>query len=129
MPEPFYLIDRFDRVLHKNHWQRRHVIDACQLLGLDRSCKYLQGSMDNLAAQAKACRSPAVARTRLFSWLVFNVLTGNGDAHLKSYLTNHALTAPITHGKLDFGTWQQIFYAEFDGKRSKRVLVKVTGLK
>jgi secondary thiamine-phosphate synthase enzyme len=52
----------------------------------------------------------------------------NGDAHLKSYLTNHALTAPITHGHLDFGTWQQIFYAEFDGARSKRVLVKVMGL-
>ncbi|MCM2323633.1 MAG: secondary thiamine-phosphate synthase enzyme YjbQ [Oligoflexia bacterium] len=52
----------------------------------------------------------------------------NGDAHLKSYLTNHALTAPITRGKLDFGTWQQIFYAEFDGMRAKRILVKITGL-
>jgi len=52
----------------------------------------------------------------------------NGDAHLKSYLTNHALTAPITKGVLDFGTWQQIFYAEFDGQRDKRILVKVTGL-
>lgn len=52
----------------------------------------------------------------------------NGDAHLKSYLTNHSLTAPITRGQLDFGTWQRIFYAEFDGMRSKRILVKVTGL-
>ncbi|OFZ23246.1 MAG: secondary thiamine-phosphate synthase enzyme [Bdellovibrionales bacterium GWB1_55_8] len=52
----------------------------------------------------------------------------NADAHLKSYLTNHALTAPITKGQLDFGTWQQIFLGEFDGKRSKRVLVKITGL-
>jgi secondary thiamine-phosphate synthase enzyme len=52
----------------------------------------------------------------------------NGDAHLKSYLTNHALTAPVTKGKLDFGTWQQIFYAEFDGMRDKRVLVKITGI-
>jgi len=52
----------------------------------------------------------------------------NGDAHLKSYLTNHALTAPVTQGRLDFGTWQQIFYAEFDGEREKRVLVKITGL-
>lgn len=48
---------------------------------------------------------------------------------LKSYLTNHALTAPITNGRLDFGTWQQIFYAEFDGQREKRILVKVTGLR
>jgi secondary thiamine-phosphate synthase enzyme len=53
----------------------------------------------------------------------------NADAHLKSYLTNHALTAPVTNGRLDFGTWQQIFYAEFDGQREKRVLVKITGLK
>lgn len=52
----------------------------------------------------------------------------NGDAHLKSYLTNHALTAPITGGTFDFGTWQQIFYAEFDGQRAKRVLVKVMGI-
>ncbi len=52
----------------------------------------------------------------------------NGDAHLKSYLTNHSLTAPVTHGRLDFGTWQQIFYAEFDGRRDKRVLVKISGL-
>jgi secondary thiamine-phosphate synthase enzyme len=52
----------------------------------------------------------------------------NGDAHLKSYLTNHALSVPVTHAKLQFGTWQQIFYAEFDGKRDKRVLVKVMGI-
>ena len=52
----------------------------------------------------------------------------NGDAHLKSYLTNHALTAPVTRGRLDFGTWQQIFYAEFDGRRDKRILVKITGM-
>ena len=52
----------------------------------------------------------------------------NADAHLKSYLTNHSLTAPVTQGKLDFGTWQQIFYAEFDGNREKKVLVKILGV-
>lgn len=52
----------------------------------------------------------------------------NGDAHLKSYLTHHEITVPITRGKLDFGTWQQIFYAEFDGRRSKRILVKFMGM-
>jgi secondary thiamine-phosphate synthase enzyme len=52
----------------------------------------------------------------------------NGDAHLKSYLTNPSLTAPITRGKLDLGPWQQIFYAEFDGRRPKRILVKVMGI-
>lgn len=91
VPSPVYLIDRFDRVHGDAGWQRRHVIDACQLLGLDRSFKYSQGSMDNLAALAKACRSPAVARTRLFAWLVFNVLIGNSDAHLKnlSFMISH----------------------------------------
>jgi len=52
----------------------------------------------------------------------------NADAHLKSYLTNHQITVPVTNSKFDFGTWQQIFYAEFDGQREKRVLVKITGL-
>ncbi len=91
VPFPVYMIDRFDRIASAQGWQRRHVIDACQLLGLDRSFKYSQGSMDNLAALAIACRSPAVARSRLFGWLVFNVLVGNSDAHLKnlSFLVSH----------------------------------------
>jgi serine/threonine-protein kinase HipA len=91
VPSPVYLIDRFDRILGAEGWQRRHAIDACQLLGFDRSFKYSQGSTESLAALAKACRSPAVARTRLFGWLVFNVLIGNSDAHLKnlSFLISH----------------------------------------
>jgi len=84
VPSPVYLIDRFDRVRDAHGWQRRHVIDACQLLGLDPSFKYSQGSMKNLAKLADACRSPAVARVKLFDWLVFNVLVGNSDAHLKN---------------------------------------------
>ncbi|CAM5787183.1 HipA domain-containing protein [Ottowia pentelensis] len=91
VPSPVYLIDRFDRLAGAQGWQRRHVIDACQLLGLDRSFKYSQGSMESLAALASACRSPAVPRSRLFGWLVFNVLVGNSDAHLKnlSFLVSH----------------------------------------
>jgi len=91
VPSPVYLIDRFDRISDAQGRQRRHVIDACQLLGLDRSFKYSQGSMDNLALLANACRSPAVARSRLFGWLVFNVFIGNSDAHLKnlSFLVSH----------------------------------------
>lgn len=91
LPSPVYLIDRFDRLHHAQGWQRRHAIDACQLLGLDRSFKYSQGSMESLAALADACRSPAVARARLFGWLVFNLLVGNSDAHLKnlSFLVSH----------------------------------------
>lgn len=91
VPSPVYLVERFDRVRTATGWQRRHVIDACQLLGLDRSFKYQQGSLHTLAALADACRSPAVARSRLFGWLVFNVLVGNSDAHLKnlSFLVSH----------------------------------------
>jgi serine/threonine-protein kinase HipA len=85
VPEPVYLIERFDRIRKQERdWQRQHVIDACQLLGLDRQFKYQQGSMENLARLAEACRSQSLARTRLFEWLVFNILVGNNDAHLKN---------------------------------------------
>ncbi len=52
----------------------------------------------------------------------------NGDAHLKSMLVHHEVLLPVTDGALDLGTWQEVFYAEFDGQRDKRLLVKVTGI-
>ncbi len=52
----------------------------------------------------------------------------NGDAHLKALLLHHETTLPVTDGKLDLGTWQRVFYAEFDGQRRKRVIVKVLGI-
>jgi len=51
----------------------------------------------------------------------------NGDAHLKRILINHQVTVPITDGKLDLGPWEQIFYAEFDGQRKKRLILKALG--
>ncbi|HLI82553.1 MAG TPA: secondary thiamine-phosphate synthase enzyme YjbQ [Bryobacteraceae bacterium] len=51
----------------------------------------------------------------------------NGDSHLKSLLVHHQVIVPVTRSKLDFGPWQQIYYAEFDGQRAKRVIVKVMG--
>lgn len=51
----------------------------------------------------------------------------NGDAHLKSLLIHHQVIVPITKGKLDLGPWQQIYYAEFDGQRRKRVILKALG--
>jgi secondary thiamine-phosphate synthase enzyme len=51
----------------------------------------------------------------------------NGDSHLKALLIHHEVIVPVTAGKLDLGTWQRIFYAEFDGQRDKRVIVKVMG--
>jgi len=51
----------------------------------------------------------------------------NGDAHLKNLLIGHEVVVPVTNGKLDFGPWQQVYYAEFDGQRRKRVIIKVIG--
>ncbi|MEO5936511.1 MAG: secondary thiamine-phosphate synthase enzyme YjbQ [Terriglobales bacterium] len=51
----------------------------------------------------------------------------NGDSHLKALLIHHEVTLPITEGKLDLGTWQRVFYAEFDGRRNKRVVIKILG--
>ena len=51
----------------------------------------------------------------------------NGDAHLKNLIMHHQVIVPITSGDLDLGPWQRIFYAEFDGGRDKRVVVKVMG--
>jgi secondary thiamine-phosphate synthase enzyme len=51
----------------------------------------------------------------------------NGDAHLKRTLVGHQVILPVTAGKLDLGPWEQVFYAEFDGRRKKRVVVKVIG--
>jgi secondary thiamine-phosphate synthase enzyme len=51
----------------------------------------------------------------------------NGDAHLKSLLIHHEVIVPITNGKLDLGPWQQIYYAEFDGQRDKRIILKAMG--
>ena len=51
----------------------------------------------------------------------------NGDAHLKNLLIGHEVILPMTAGRLDLGPWQQVYYAEFDGRRPKRVIIKVMG--
>ena len=51
----------------------------------------------------------------------------NADAHLKRQIMGREVVVAVTNGRLDFGTWEQIFYAEFDGRRRKRVLVKIIG--
>jgi secondary thiamine-phosphate synthase enzyme len=51
----------------------------------------------------------------------------NADAHLKRTIMGHQVIVPITNGALDLGPWEQIFYAEFDGRRKKRVIVKIIG--
>src|SRR5262249_32861894 len=51
----------------------------------------------------------------------------NGDSHLKALLIHHQVIVPVTGGRLDFGPWQRIFYAELDGQRDKRLIIKVMG--
>ncbi len=51
----------------------------------------------------------------------------NGDAHLKSILMGHQVIIPVTAGELDLGPWQQVYYAEFDGRRPKRLVIKIMG--
>ena len=51
----------------------------------------------------------------------------NGDAHLKNLLVHHQVVLPVTEGRLDLGPWQAVFYCEFDGRRSKRLVIKVMG--
>ncbi len=56
-----------------------------------------------------------------------NTYEDNADAHMKRQLMGREVVVAITNGKLDFGPWEQIFYGEYDGKRQKRVLVKIIG--
>ena len=56
-----------------------------------------------------------------------NVGEDNADAHLKRHLMSHQVVLPITDGRLDLGPWEQVFYAEFDGRRRKRVVLKAIG--
>lgn len=101
VPQPVYLIDRFDRILphisgaalaqHAGEVRRRHVIDTCQLLNKARTFKYSAAHLGTLAEALQCCRTKTAARLQLFRWLTFNVLVGNGDNHLKniSFLVDH----------------------------------------
>jgi len=68
-----------------------------------------------------------LAPEKPYSQYQHNGYEDNADAHLKRTLMGRESVVAITQGKLDFGTWEQIFYFEFDGKRDKRVLVKIIG--
>lgn len=84
VPEPVYLIERFDRQQVAEETRRLHIIDACQLLGLDRAFKYQQATVQTFASIIEQCTNRARARQDIASWVLFNLLTGNADAHLKN---------------------------------------------
>jgi len=68
-----------------------------------------------------------LAPEKPYSQYQHNGFEDNADAHLKRTIMGREVVVAITNGKLDFGPWEQIFYGEFDGKRRKRVLVKIIG--
>ncbi|MFA5239237.1 MAG: secondary thiamine-phosphate synthase enzyme YjbQ [Phycisphaerae bacterium] len=68
-----------------------------------------------------------LAPEKPYSQYQHNGAEDNADAHLKRTIMGREIVAAVTNGKLDFGPWEQIFYGEFDGKRKKRVLVKIIG--
>ncbi|OPX46289.1 hypothetical protein CLHUN_01050 [Ruminiclostridium hungatei] len=69
----------------------------------------------------------ALAPEKPYSQYRHNGFEDNADAHLKRQIMGREAVVAVTGGKLDFGTWEQLFYGEFDGKRDKRVLVKIIG--
>lgn len=84
VPSCVYLIERFDRVRVDGLLVRRHTLDATQLLSLSAGSKYTLSGVEALRDVIGLCRAKAPTRIALFRWAVFNVLIGNGDAHLKN---------------------------------------------
>ena len=68
-----------------------------------------------------------LAPEKPYSQYKHNGFEDNADAHLKRTVIGREVVVAITNGKLDFGPWEQVFYGEFDGKRAKRVLIKIIG--
>jgi serine/threonine-protein kinase HipA len=90
VPQPVYIVERFDRTRPTpdtnppGEASRLHAIDTCQLLNKSRAFKYTAARQDALADAVGHCRAKAAARLQIYRWLVFNVLVGNGDNHLKN---------------------------------------------
>ncbi len=122
VPEPVYIIERFDRAWDTDTrtWTRKHVIDACQLLNQPSIFKYSNANLDTLARVIDKCRLKAAARMAIFRWVLFNTLVGNSDSHLKniSFLVSHEgvqiapfydlLCTAVYHARMfagDLATW------------------------
>jgi serine/threonine-protein kinase HipA len=84
IPAPVYLIARFDRRGVYPNQTRRHIIDACQVCGLYAGAKYRLSHVDTLIRLVNGTGTKASTRIRLFRWVLYNALIGNGDAHLKN---------------------------------------------
>jgi len=84
VPSPVYIIERFDRRTTGAAVERRHTLDAAQLLSLAAGAKYTRSGAIALRDVVELCRAKAPSRIALFRWVLFNLLIGNGDAHLKN---------------------------------------------
>ena len=84
VPSPVYLIERFDRAISRERLVRCHVLDALQLLSLDRNLKYQKASATTLKECIDKCGAVLKSKQAIFAWVVFNVLIGNADAHMKN---------------------------------------------
>jgi serine/threonine-protein kinase HipA len=86
VPQPAYLVERFDRLPgpSADSARRMHILDMCQLLNKPRSFKYTAAHLGTLRQGIELCRRKAAARQQIYRWLVFNILSGNADSHLKN---------------------------------------------
>lgn len=86
VPEPVFIIERFDRrrVADAPELQRVHALDGCQVLNESAIFKYQSATFPNLQVLIGLCRNKALARMRVFQWILFNTLVGNSDCHLKN---------------------------------------------
>jgi len=137
VPEPVFIIERFDRDGKYPGQTRKHIIDACQLRGLYSGSKYRLSNVNTISKLLELVDEKALSRIRLFKWVLFNALIGNGDAHLKNLsfyvgpngytLTEHydLLSTVIYHGKtaLDSELSQKIGNATYFRQLTKADLV------
>lgn len=86
VPQPVYVVERFDRIRgdSPDATRRLHIIDTCQLLNKAPVFKYTAAHLDTLAQAVELCREKALARQQLYRWLAFNIVAGNADNHLKN---------------------------------------------
>jgi serine/threonine-protein kinase HipA len=110
VPEPVYIVERFDRSGEYPDQTRLHVLDACQLMGFYAGAKYRQSNAVTLSELLLLVAAKAQTRIRLFNWALFNALIGNGDAHLKN-LSFHA-TAGGYHLTAHYDLLSTVIYDE-----------------
>lgn len=124
VPEPVYIIERFDRRVElakkgpevaERQVFRRHIIDACQLLNRARSFKHTGASLEALQEVIDKATNKAAARLQLFRWLVFNVAVGNDDCHLKNlsfFMTADGVQLAPHYDLLATSVWNTRAFAE-----------------